>query len=745
MATNKVFTPFPFFPDTKGEPLEAGYVYIGEAGSNPEDFPIAVYWDRALTDPADQPIRTIAGYLSRSGSPANLYVDVDIFSITVRDKQNRLVHTDLFASKAVPFGSITGTSTAVTKVESVDALINAALTVDDVYVSSYYGGWAGTVAGPIGGHYRHKTGATNTAPSVGSPVPVSTIGTGVQAGYVWDVSGAEWRLTVPDDQVSVLFFGAVSGNELIDTVAFEDCAQYLAGIGGGTFYVPETVTPFYLYRDIELPSNSAVYMDGFAFRHSTETRSFDCMFIPIPGAINVRFERMLLDCNNVDGISGGIIRRNNVGCSVGYAFVKNASTSVTLGGGRGWIIEDGVTGEEPKLAVIDTLVVEDSFNGLGFNGGFGSVAGDKNNSTNLVKSITCNNVEVPIGLYGNNPQYPHNGQEMSLIIDSVICFNCGNVTSSQPPASTIDGLIGCIRACNIQINSFYVYNTTAYTSGANIRAWSGEYKNCHVNMVIDSELDIVVRDGAIAISFNEAITTTSGSPIVTVPDTDKIEVGYSITGTGVPGGTTVLSVDSNTQITMSANATASGTVSGNFSGTAVCKDSTFNIQVNRDIATDLFVTSITGANHLVNNNFNFKINKILTNRMVPVNANNQTTNFLRIQSKEHDCHVWGKVGTGNIISGFNLSNFVGYQGQLGEVVASDVNGQPHVLTVNTANQLLVDGTYANLMQSFTVATLPSAATFIRTLIYVSDETGGPTPAFSDGVNWRRVTDLAVVS
>jgi hypothetical protein len=31
------------------------------------------------------------------------------------------------------------------------------------------------------------------------------------------------------------------------------------------------------------------------------------------------------------------------------------------------------------------------------------------------------------------------------------------------------------------------------------------------------------------------------------------------------------------------------------------------------------------------------------------------------------------------------------------------------------------------------------------LIYVSDEVGGAVPAFSDGTNWRRVTDRAIVS
>lgn len=47
--------------------------------------------------------------------------------------------------------------------------------------------------------------------------------------------------------------------------------------------------------------------------------------------------------------------------------------------------------------------------------------------------------------------------------------------------------------------------------------------------------------------------------------------------------------------------------------------------------------------------------------------------------------------------------------------------------------------------TFAVADLPSASDWIRCLIYVSDELGGATVAFSDGTNWRRVQDRAVVS
>lgn len=49
------------------------------------------------------------------------------------------------------------------------------------------------------------------------------------------------------------------------------------------------------------------------------------------------------------------------------------------------------------------------------------------------------------------------------------------------------------------------------------------------------------------------------------------------------------------------------------------------------------------------------------------------------------------------------------------------------------------------LASYTVATLPTASDWQAGLITVSDETGGYVTAFSDGTNWRRTTDRAVVS
>ena len=48
------------------------------------------------------------------------------------------------------------------------------------------------------------------------------------------------------------------------------------------------------------------------------------------------------------------------------------------------------------------------------------------------------------------------------------------------------------------------------------------------------------------------------------------------------------------------------------------------------------------------------------------------------------------------------------------------------------------------LKSYTVAGVPAATTAGR-LIYVSNESGGAIPAFSDGTNWRRMSDRAIVS
>jgi hypothetical protein len=50
-----------------------------------------------------------------------------------------------------------------------------------------------------------------------------------------------------------------------------------------------------------------------------------------------------------------------------------------------------------------------------------------------------------------------------------------------------------------------------------------------------------------------------------------------------------------------------------------------------------------------------------------------------------------------------------------------------------------------VLPTYNVAALPSAATYARGLIYVNDDSTGAVIAFSDGTDWRRVTDRNIVS
>lgn len=48
------------------------------------------------------------------------------------------------------------------------------------------------------------------------------------------------------------------------------------------------------------------------------------------------------------------------------------------------------------------------------------------------------------------------------------------------------------------------------------------------------------------------------------------------------------------------------------------------------------------------------------------------------------------------------------------------------------------------LPSYAKAALPAAAPAGR-MIYVTNDVGGATPAFSDGTNWRRVADRAIIA
>lgn len=88
------------------------------------------------------------------------------------------------------------------------------------------------------------------------------------------------------------------------------------------------------------------------------------------------------------------------------------------------------------------------------------------------------------------------------------------------------------------------------------------------------------------------------------------------------------------------------------------------------------------------------------------------------------------VGAGSVTADLNLSS-----------IAAGFNS----IVVRGTDGVIIHGA-ALTLKSYTVATVPSASTVgAGGMIYVSNESGGATPAFSDATNWRRVADRAVIS
>ena len=96
-----ILAPYTSIADIDGSPLDAGFVYIGEQGKSPEASPVPVFWDAEFTIPAAQPIRTRNGYVVRNGSPAKIYLREPMHSISVKNRNNSLIFSDINGSGLV--------------------------------------------------------------------------------------------------------------------------------------------------------------------------------------------------------------------------------------------------------------------------------------------------------------------------------------------------------------------------------------------------------------------------------------------------------------------------------------------------------------------------------------------------------------------------------------------------------------------------------------------------------------------
>jgi hypothetical protein len=150
--------------------------------------PLQVYYDEALTITASQPLVTSGGYVYRNGTPTQLYVNANDFSITVNDSQDLFVYS---------FPEATGIGVGASAISFTG-----------------FKGQVGTVADLADADGSDWIGYT---PSAGAATPRS----------------AQDKMR---DSVSVKDFGAVGDGAANDTAAIQAAINSLTT--GGTLYLP---------------------------------------------------------------------------------------------------------------------------------------------------------------------------------------------------------------------------------------------------------------------------------------------------------------------------------------------------------------------------------------------------------------------------------------------------------------------------------------------------------------------------
>jgi hypothetical protein len=169
MSAFSIQIPFPVFQGRDGQPLKNGYIWIGEPNLNPQTNPVVAYYDAAMTIVAPQPLRTLNGYVSRAGTPAQIYVAAFNFSILVQDSTGSMVYN--FSEGAVISPADSGANSNIT---SLSGLTTA--------LSILQGGTGATTAAAAPFARKGANSDITSLSGLTTPLSIAQGGTGSTAG-----------------------------------------------------------------------------------------------------------------------------------------------------------------------------------------------------------------------------------------------------------------------------------------------------------------------------------------------------------------------------------------------------------------------------------------------------------------------------------------------------------------------------------------------------------------------------------
>lgn len=215
--------PYTAIADIDGSPLDAGFLFFGEYGKDPELFPVEVFWDADFTVPAAQPIRTRNGYPVRNGSPTKVYLKTAQHSIVIKNRNSAFILVDFknkgWDASLVVYGGVNQKTindglNSIAELLAVPNLVNGSRFTTKSYHAPQY-----IYAKPFSGGstyvYNSSMPKTNhnggTVIASGEVFPEDwTVREDVEAWFTTPSSGVGcWVVVNTDSQIDVTIFGAM--------------------------------------------------------------------------------------------------------------------------------------------------------------------------------------------------------------------------------------------------------------------------------------------------------------------------------------------------------------------------------------------------------------------------------------------------------------------------------------------------------------------------------------------------------
>lgn len=268
MSALSIQVPFPVFQDRDGQPLDNGYVWLGTSSLNPQTNPVVAYYDSALTIVATQPLRTLNGFISRAGSPAQVYVDAVNFSILVQDRQGTTVFSVPEGTGISPNASgvvydPAGTGAVATTVQAV---------LRKVERTSGYSTFSAAVTAAAGKTLIVDSAVTTDTLTIGTTVDVEVIkggGITVNSGQTLTINGTfDAPLFTVFAGTGSVVFGPGSTDEVVASWFGSTGAAIQKAVNASALYVKSVFVPsgtWLVSTEIQFPLNDAT-KDGIRVR-----------------------------------------------------------------------------------------------------------------------------------------------------------------------------------------------------------------------------------------------------------------------------------------------------------------------------------------------------------------------------------------------------------------------------------------------------------------------------------------------